>query len=134
MIFIDTGAWVALADAADKYHAQALAIRQRLLDETIGWLTTNFVVAESFTLLPRKLGHTSAHEFLKTIREWERLTCFSASRDLELQAEELLRHYADQDFSYVDAISFATMKQFDVAEAFAFDHHFLVAGFTLISS
>ena len=114
MIFVDTGAWVALADGADKYHEQAVAIRKRLLSETTGWLTTNFVVAESYTLLQRKLGHAAAQQFLKTIREWERLTCLSASRELELQAEELLRVYADQGFSYVDAISFAAMRQLEI--------------------
>jgi len=33
---------------------------------------------------------------------------------------------------FVDAVSFATMHREGVGEAFAFDRHFLTAGFTLL--
>jgi predicted nucleic acid-binding protein len=49
-----------------------------------------------------------------------------------MQAEEILRRYAEQDFSLVDAVSFAVMRERGIAEAFAFDRHFLIAGFTLV--
>ncbi|MGI8915633.1 MAG: hypothetical protein ACR2JY_17915 [Chloroflexota bacterium] len=38
----------------------------------------------------------------------------------------------DQDFSFVDAVSIADMRCRGIAEAFAFDHHFLIAGFTTV--
>jgi predicted nucleic acid-binding protein len=50
----------------------------------------------------------------------------------ELHAEVLAR-YADQDFSYVDATSFITMGHRAMTAAFAIDHHFAVAGFSLVS-
>ena len=40
--------------------------------------------------------------------------------------------YKDQDFSYADAVSFAVMRERDIDRVFAFDHRFLIAGFTLI--
>ena len=51
---------------------------------------------------------------------------------LEEQAEQILARYADQDFSLADAVSFAVMRRRTIAEAFAFDRHFLIAGFILI--
>ena len=48
-----------------------------------------------------------------------------------MQAKEILRLYADQDFSLADAVSFALMQQRNITEAFAFDRHFLTAGFML---
>ena len=48
--------------------------------------------------------------------------------------EEVLRRYDDQDFSLIDAVSFAVMQERNITEAFAFDHHFLTAGFALTPS
>ncbi len=49
---------------------------------------------------------------------------------LEMQARDILRRYDDQTFSYTDAVSFAVMEHLGILEAFAFDHHVSVAGFT----
>ena len=54
--------------------------------------------------------------------------------ETEARAFRLLRQYADQDFSYVDATSFVAMRHLSIREAFTFDHHFLVAGFSLVSN
>jgi predicted nucleic acid-binding protein len=40
--------------------------------------------------------------------------------------------FEDQPFSLVDAVSFELMRREDVTSAFAFDHHFEVAGFELL--
>jgi predicted nucleic acid-binding protein len=57
-----------------------------------------------------------------------------ADAELEAQAEEWLQRYEDQLFSYADAVSFALMQRRGINEAFAFDKHFGVAGFTQIQS
>ncbi len=43
-----------------------------------------------------------------------------------------LTRFDDQPFSLVDAVSFEVMRREDVTSAFAFDHHFEVAGFELL--
>jgi predicted nucleic acid-binding protein len=35
----------------------------------------------------------------------------------------------DKEWSYTDCVSYAVMKQLDIEEAFAFDHHFDQMGF-----
>ena len=52
--------------------------------------------------------------------------------ELEDEAEGILKRYSDQDFSFVDAVSFAVMKHEGIEEAFAFDRHFLTMGFRTI--
>jgi predicted nucleic acid-binding protein len=42
----------------------------------------------------------------------------------EERAWEILETYADQDFSYVDATTFAVMERLNLDRAFAFDRHF----------
>ena len=58
--------------------------------------------------------------------------CVWSSPDLEDQARQILRKYDDQDFSYVDAVSFALMQEIKITEAFAFDRHFNTAGFVCV--
>lgn len=51
---------------------------------------------------------------------------------VEQQAYDLLHHYADHPFSFVDATSFTLMRQQRIRHAFAFDRHFATAGFMRI--
>ena len=70
--------------------------------------------------------------FLAKVQKLPRLIKIYSDPVMEAQAEAILRQFADQDFSYVDAVSFAVMQQREISEAFAFDHHFTTAGFTRV--
>jgi predicted nucleic acid-binding protein len=52
------------------------------------------------------------------------------SEAVETDAEQWLHRRDDREFSWVDATSFATMRQLRTTEAFAFDGDFAAAGFT----
>jgi uncharacterized protein len=132
IVFVDTGAWFALADRSDGYHSKALAIYPRLLKELQRLVTTNLVVAESYMLIQRSLGHQAAVIFLERIEASPRILKIYSDHDLEIRAVEILRKYSDQNFTYTDAVSFALMRQQGIREAFSFDHHFTVAGFEII--
>jgi len=131
-IFIDTGAWVSLLDRRDPKHLVGSGFFAHSLAAWPVWVTTNLVVAEAYTLIQRRGGHTVAVQFLTILQEPSPLIKVYADHTSELQAEAILRQYADQDFSYVDAVSFAVMRQRRISEAFAFDHHFTTAGFTRV--
>jgi len=70
--------------------------------------------------------------FLESIRESHRIEKVYSDPQLEDEAEEILRRYADQGFSLADAVSFALMHRRGIQEAFTFDRHFMVAGFTSV--
>jgi predicted nucleic acid-binding protein len=131
-IFVDTGAWFALADRSDGYHPKTVAIFPRVLNEFHRLITTNLVVAESYSLIRRSLGHQAASIFLEKIEASPRIIKIYSDHRLEIMAGEILRNYSDQRFTFTDAVSFALMKQQGILEAFSFDHHFTVAGFKLI--
>jgi predicted nucleic acid-binding protein len=130
-LFIDTGAWFALADKSDKYHKQAVQIYRNLLRD-YQLSTTNLVISETYTLIQRAISNQAAIRFLDNIAASPRIIKVYSDNILEETAIEILRQYQDQDFSYTDAVSFAAMKQYEIKEAFAFDHHFVTAGFTLV--
>ena len=130
-LFVDTGAWFALADKSDHYHNQAIEIYGDLL-RNYRLLTTNLVISETYTLMRRALGHQAAIRFIENIEASPRVIKIYSDSTHEEKAIEILRQYQDQDFSYTDAVSFAVMKQYGTVEAFAFDQHFITAGFLLI--
>lgn len=131
-LFVDTGAWFALADKSDQYHSKAVNIYPKLLSSYNNLKTTNLVIAETYTLIRRALGHQAAITFLENITASPRVIKVYSDNILEEKAENILRKYQDQNFSYTDAVSFAVMKQYVIQKAFSFDQHFVTAGFTKI--
>jgi len=80
-----------------------------------------------------RLGHTAAHEFLRRSRASARTQRVFVPEVWEEEAEAMLARFADQDFSFVDATSFVAMHKLGLRMAFAFDHHFVVAGYLLVA-
>lgn len=133
-VFVDTGAWLALADASDDLHDAARAIYPSVLQPGVQLFTTNLVVAETYNLIRRRMGFQASMRFLWSLRASPRLERFYSNAELESAAETLLQRFADQDFSLVDAVSFACMQVEGIVEAFAFDKHFTTAGFVLVTA
>lgn len=131
-VFVDTSAWYAVADASDRHHGEAERCLQRLVRDRQVLLTTNLVIGETYTLLRVRLGYFAAHTFLDRVRHGNAVRRIFVSESWEEATEDLLRHFRDQDFSYVDATSFVAMRRIDVQEAFTYDNHFGAAGFTLL--
>jgi uncharacterized protein len=65
-VFLDTGAFLALADEDDKYHSAATSIYTELLQAKAQLLTSNFVLSETYSLIRFKVGHRAAVEFMKS--------------------------------------------------------------------
>jgi uncharacterized protein len=131
-LFVDTGAWFALADRSDQHHDRAVDIYPNLLRRYQHLTTTNLVVAETYILIRRALGHQSGIYFLQNIAASPRVVKVYSDSVLEEETEAILEKYQDQDFSYTDAVSFAMMKEYDISKAFSFDQHFVTAGFILV--
>jgi predicted nucleic acid-binding protein len=128
-IFVDTSAWVALADKDDAHHQRAVSAYPSLLKTQRGLVTSNLVKAETYIVILKELGHPSALNFLERIKTSPRILKVHSTPEIEAEAEELLTKYSDQDFSYTDAVSFAIMKRQKIRKAFSFDKHFVTAGF-----
>jgi len=129
-IFVDTGAWVALADVRDQHHQRASAVYPSLL-KRYRLVTHNLIVAEAYILIRLALGHAAAITFLDSLSS-PRILLVRSDAALEADAVKILKKYRDQTFSYADAVSFALMRRRGINEAFAFDKHFATAGFICV--
>lgn len=131
-VFVDTAAWYGLFDEGDSFHQSAVRCFEGLETEGRELVTSNHVVGETYTLLWTRLGPGPAQRFLLRSRDSAYLTRVFVPDAWEIAAEALLLQYRDQGFSYVDAVSFVAMRQLNLQEAFSNDHHFAIAGFTLL--
>ena len=131
-VFVDTGAWFALQATDDRHHEHARRVFPTLLTRFQTLVTTNHVVAETYTLLRRAKGYRHAREFLDILDRSPRLVRSFVSADLERETRLLLHRYAEHPFSFVDGTSFVVMKRERIHHAFAFDVQFSIAGFIRI--
>jgi uncharacterized protein len=131
-LFVDAGGWIALANADDQYHAVAAAAYPAFLSNYRRLLTTTLVVAETYIALRLGLGHAAAVRFLDLVEASPRILRVPIDAHLEQDAEQLLRQFQGQRFSYADATSFAVMRSLELTDVFAFDQHFSTAGFVRV--
>jgi predicted nucleic acid-binding protein len=127
LIFVDTSFWVALTNRRDPHHLQARALLVAHAGDRL--VTTGEVRGETWTFLRRRAGHDTAVRFLDTVSASPRIEIIRVSEPAERAAEQWLRSRDDREFSWVDATSFATMRELRTSEAFAFDEDFSAAGF-----
>ncbi len=128
-IFVDTSAWVALADKDDIYHKKAATAYPSLLKSHNNIVTSNLVIAETYVLISNELGIKAALDFLLKIKTSPRILKIYSDEEIESDAMQMLAKYIDQNFSYTDAVSFVIMKRNRIRVAFCFDKHFFTAGF-----
>ena len=128
MIFLDTSAIYAWADAGDRNHRVAVRRLQAILESGDELLTHNYVLVESMALLQARLGLSAATKLAKDaasfVVEW-------VDDDLHAVGVAELERTKKRQVSLVDHISFLVMKRRNVAMAFAFDPDFASAGFQL---
>ncbi len=62
-VFADANGWIALNSKRDQGHDIAVNINKGLLQEGHRYVTTNFVLDETYTGLLTKVGHFSAADF-----------------------------------------------------------------------
>ena len=115
----------------DCRHPDALAMLARL-GETEQVLTTNLIVGETWTFLRRRDSHKSAVGFLDrttTLAKSNKLALHHVTIEQEDRAWAWLRKHGERKYSFVDATSFAVMRNRRLREALAFDQDFAAAGF-----
>ena len=122
-VFVDTGAHYALADVHDPDHGEAVRLLQHIVRLRYALVTSNFVVSEVYTLLLKRVGREIAIRYVEELRGGSTQVIRVSVEDEE-RTWEILRRYQDQDFSYVDATSFAVMERLGIRVFFAFDGHF----------
>ena len=132
LVFVDTGAWIALALTRDPLHSRASETWDLLASTGAKLHTSVSILVETFTFLDRNTTRNVALAWKDSLKVVPRLRVVPCtSRDLE-QAWRYFEHPDLHKLSAVDALSFVLMAQRRIRVAFAFDSHFATAGFRMV--
>lgn len=130
---VDTSALLALARRGDEYHAQAAVLADSWLAGGGRFIGTVLVLGELHSHLLYLRGTGPARIALRHLLDDPAHEWLDVGAELVGEAiEKWLDRYDDQRFSLIDAVSFEIMRRERITHAFAFDHHFEIAGFELL--
>lgn len=160
-VFVDTAAFIAMQNRSDQYHGAATAFSRELINRRVPLLTTNLILAETYTWLQRQPegGYGAALAFGRWFkglsgegileetgtraRKVERrlieeagqrqpFCLLYANASTEEESWRFFTQYGASGASYTDCISFAVMHMVGIQLAFTFDEHFAAAGFVRV--
>lgn len=160
-LFVDTGAFIALNDTRDQYHALATRFYEDIGEKRTPLLSTNCILNEAYSWLQRQSGFrfpaawrfgewfrgVSSHATLRGSPETGRFgrahrvevtdprkpfTLLYTDPAIEEEAWGFFAQHGASGATYTDCISFAVMKMLGLKRAFTFDEHFEEAGFSLV--
>ena len=131
---VDTSALLALANTRDQYHVRAGRAAQAHRRNGGRFISTLAVLVEFQTHLLYLRGPAAARDATQALLADSLYEWLPVTPDLVGHAVTgWLARFADQRLSLTDAISFEVMRRERVKHAFAFDQHFEIAGFTLMT-
>lgn len=131
-VFVDTGGWMMLVDAADRRHAAAREFRDGWLAGGGTLVTTDYVVDETLTLLRMRLSLDAARRWWWMISASRRLQLETVDAQRNERAREWFFGWSDQPFSFTDCTSFVVMQALGLRRALTPDVHFVTAGFETV--
>jgi len=133
-IFVDTSAWIALADRDDRNHLKAVNTHVQYLEARAKYVISNLVLFETITRLRYNLSHPAALKFKKEMDsaiQCGDLQIVWVDSELADEAWNIFARYKDHKFSFVDCTSFVIARREKVEEVFAFDDDFRVMRFNI---
>ncbi len=128
-IFVDTSAFIAVFDKDDDLHSEALRLFDEIKNKKIQMVVTDYILSESITTAMARAGHRIAVTVGEFILGSHVVDFIWLDKPLKLKAWEFFKKYSDKQYSFIDCTSFVVMKEMKVNHFFAFDDHFVKAGF-----
>lgn len=123
-VFVDSSAFLSLESPDERSHRKVRNAFEELVGAKAGFLTTNFVFDETYTLILTRLGRSDAVKWGRNVKAGKLVQVVRVDEDQEEKAWEIIQKFSDKDFSYTDATSFAVAESLKIEEALSVDHHF----------
>jgi predicted nucleic acid-binding protein len=134
VVYVDTGALIALIWRRDRAHERVRAHYARLRDARDALLTSSLVIAETATRLRYDAGLRPALAFRELVEQAEqagRLNVRRPDADLESRAWDVIERYADRALSFTDCVGAVTAREGSAEAVFGLDADFAMLGFAL---
>lgn len=132
-VFIDTSAFLALYIQNDDFHERAVDCLMFLNLNQVNFITSNFIIDETYTFLRSNWGKKTALGFADLLADNSQFIKIDrVSIDDEKTAFKYFETLDGRGVSFTDCTSFAMMKRIGIETAYTFDRDFERAGFKII--
>lgn len=131
-VFIDTSGFYSLLCQTDDMHKQAVSILTRAGRSGGRFVTSDYVLDETATLLKAR-GHSRLVDlFFERVNNSQALRIEWMDPDRFEQTRRFFSKHNDKKWSFTDCSSFCLMRQLRLHDALTKDEHFRQAGFNPI--
>ena len=128
-VFLDTGYVIALELSSDQNHQGALKHWRSVAESLPLLATTSYVFDEIVTFFNSRGHHAKAVEIGNRLLTSPSVRFVHVGEELFQEGWNYFQKHKDKDYSLTDCISFLIMEELGIDTAFAFDKHFVQAGF-----
>ena len=123
MILIDTSLIIAACFEQDSRHADAVCLLKLSAAEDL--LITTDIVSETLNFFAKKTNSHLVHKIgIVALREEKFGRVLEPLYSDRLTALSIIKKYADQRLSFVDALSFAVIQRLKIDQIISFDKDF----------
>jgi len=131
-IFADSSGFYAILVKEDDRHRAALRVLRESRRRKRGFITTDYVLDETATLLKARGFTHLLEKFFEIVESSHacRIEWMDPERFRETKA--LFFKHSDQGWSFTDSFSFLVMKHLRLRDALTKDEHFEQAGFNVL--
>ena len=131
-VFADTSGFYAMMVKGDDKHASAKRILREARRRKRGFVTTDYVLDETATLLKaRGFGHLLI-PFFETLDSSRACRVEWTDPDRFQEVRAFFIKHQDQEWSFTDCLSFRVMTHFRLRDALTKDAHFQQAGYKVL--
>ena len=123
-VFVDASAFYALLNKKDKFYEKAISVAKVLSDSNELLITSNYTLAETYTVVRSKINFNTARAFISEIRRSEIEIIWIDEETHNRGVEIFIEKKEPKDLSFFDCVDFALIERYGIKKAFSFDRHF----------
>lgn len=127
---VDSDVFVGLIFSKDPLSASVRKIFQEIRTKHHRLATTNWVIAETATVLSHRDSQQTATAFLKKIAEGE-IPVLRITEEVEQETYSIFRKQTTKNTSMVDCSNIAVAKYFQIPNILSFDKFYSKSGYTV---
>jgi len=123
-VFIDASAFYALLNKKDRFYERAISVAKVLSTSNELLITSNYTLAETYTVVRSKINFKTAEAFISEINKGEIEIIWIDEETHNRGVEIFIERKEPKDLSFFDCVDFALIERYGINKAFSFDKHF----------
>ncbi len=134
LIFVNSSGWLALYNTADPNHEAARQLWEDLRNQSVRFITTDYVLDQVYTALKVFGSLHSAQAFQQVISKSALVRLFMVDSVIFDRAWKVFVDDEQPHWTFTDCVNYAIIQYAGVTEVFTFDPTFAAPGMVVLPS